>query len=100
MRYVIFQLPMSNKAKFRSYDEFKNELKIYDYVRVYVGTTSKLEYEDISSLLEDIYEQLNVNPPIDYFGHSLSMSDVIRIDDDYYYCDDIGWVKIAKENFV
>lgn len=99
MRYVVFQLPMSNKAKFRSYDEFKNELKIYDYVRVYVGEIYSINTE-ISEILEDIYTELNIKQPIDYFGHSLSVSDVIRLDDDYYYCDDFRWVKIPKEDFV
>lgn len=99
MEYIVFQLPMSNKAKFRSYDEYKNELKIYDYVRVYVGEVYS-NNKEISEILEDIFEELNINHPIDYFGHSLSVSDVVSIDDDFYYCDSWGWVKIAKENFI
>lgn len=54
--------------------------------------------------LEDVYEMFNLNHPEDYRGHSLSVSDIVRvtghqeIEDGYYFCDTFGWKKL-DENF-
>ena len=48
--------------------------------------------EDIR--LDDIYMMFNVSRPDDFTGHSLSVSDVVEYNGDFYYCDDIGWKKL------
>ena len=63
-----------------------------DYKMVY-------EYEEETdkntvSLLNDIYSKFNVRRPEDFHGHSLSVSDVIVINDtDKYYVDRFGFKK-------
>ena len=37
---------------------------------------------------------LNINHPINYKGHSLSVSDICEIDNKYYFCDSFGWKEI------
>ena len=44
--------------------------------------------------LDDVYEMFQDNRPSDFKGHSMSVSDVLRVGNDYYYCDDIGWKKL------
>lgn len=48
--------------------------------------------------LEAIYTRCNMNHPVGYAGHSLSMSDVVELYDDssseYYYCDRFGFQEI------
>ena len=49
--------------------------------------------------LEAIYTRCNVNHPLGYNGHSLSMSDVVELYDaqgsEYHYCDRFGFQKIS-----
>lgn len=47
--------------------------------------------------LEKIWEIFNINHPQNYHGHSLSISDIVKLDDKYYFCDSHGWVDIKKE---
>lgn len=50
--------------------------------------------------LDGIYEVFNINHPLDFKGHSLSVSDIVQIigsdvgSNGYWYCDMIGWEKI------
>ena len=46
-----------------------------------------------SEILEEIFTLLNVNHPEDYTGHSLSVSDIVVLNDKKYYCDSYGWVE-------
>lgn len=50
--------------------------------------------------LDEIYEEFNLNRPENFKGHSLSVSDVVQVNnepnigDGYYYCDSLGWKKL------
>ncbi len=54
--------------------------------------------------LEDVYEMFNLNHPEDFRGHSLSVSDIVKvtgyqdIEDGHYFCDTFGWKRL-DENF-
>lgn len=71
------------------------DFSIYDLV--YQGNTACRN-------LEDVFEVFNLHHPKDYRGHSLSVSDIVRvighkeIEDGYYFCDSFGWKKL-DENF-
>lgn len=58
-----------------------------------------VENSSTNALLESIYAKLNADYlPSNYFGHSLSVSDVIVLNHDgkreAYYCDKTGFVKV------
>lgn len=97
MTIRIFKLPMSCSYAFMNYNfavknAKNNKVTIYDYVNVY---TYDIEHsDDILSLLDEIFEKFNVNHPDDYYSSSLSVSDVVMVDDDAYYCDSFGWQKL------
>lgn len=52
--------------------------------------------ENVSSeeILDDLFFIFNQNHPKNYYGRSMSTSDVVVLDGIKYYCDSFGWVKI------
>ncbi len=80
--------------RFRSYDEIQNvygEPSIGNYEAVYDG---ELDTND----LEVIYSKFNMDHPVGFKGHSLSISDVVELYDDsgsaFHYVDRIGFKEI------
>lgn len=59
----------------------------------------KLIYEteypemDVYVLLHKIFEDFNLNHPKNFTGRSLSVSDILKINQDIYFCDSFGWKK-------
>lgn len=47
--------------------------------------------------LEEVYEMFNLEPHPLHRGHSLSMSDVVLTDTGAFYCDRVGFEKVAFE---
>ena len=101
MKYKVLQIPFPHndieEKIFHRYAyahlDWIDKVHLEYYKETYEGNleTSKT---DIIDILEELFCLLNVNHPEDYKGHSLSVSDMILIDDHYYYCDDYGWVEI------
>ena len=58
------------------------------YMCVFDGS---LDFSDI----EEVYALCNAEHPIGYYGHSLSVSDIVETDDGCYFCDSIGFKKLA-----
>ena len=96
-RYEIWQLDCKTNAEnirdllFRSYDDVRHdglEVSIENYKLVYIFETVKT-YD-----LDELYYIFNMQRPDDFTGHSLSMSDVVKTSDGYYYCDSFGWKKL------
>lgn len=54
--------------------------------------------------LEDVYQMFNLDHPADYRGRSLSVSDIVEIEDSdgaesgFYFCDSIGFQKVKFES--
>lgn len=66
-----------------------------DYKKVWEGKSDSND-EDFD-ILEDLFAELNMGmKPDGYSGHSLSVSDIVRINDKYYYCDNFGWKEITE----
>lgn len=73
---------------FEPYERVVNhfgKVDIKEYKCVYQGFINK------EMSLNDIYAMCNLDRPHGYHGHSLSVSDIVFMDDKYFYCDDIGW---------
>ncbi len=98
--YVIYQVTATNDFAFMRWSWCKgHNWSFGSYRSVWNGTE---EAKDDYDLLNYLFEMFNVNHPKGYRGHSMSVSDVIRIDDEnnntkYYYCDSFGWADITKE---
>jgi hypothetical protein len=98
--YQIYQLKKSNelrKFRFESYSQLKaqnREINFNNYNIIYKNSYSK----EID--LEELFSKFNSNIPNDFKGHSLSVSDVIAINDGSnikaYYCDNFGFKEIPE----
>lgn len=102
MKYRILQLDRShesvskNRKMFMSWDILTEDcggFDITDYKEVYTSelqtTLTKKE-----AILEEIFRKFNLNHPEDFQGHSLSVSDVVILDNEIYFCDSLGWKKV------
>lgn len=95
--YEIYQLECveENHGRiFASYDEvikYFGEVKRdgYRFVYGFEGFASGKE-----PTLDDIFYTFNVHRPDDFKGHSLSVSDVVKTPEGYFYCDSFGWKKL------
>ena len=90
----IYQLkPEASNLLFLSYDEVSkiDTITRNNYKCVYTYTLP----EGSGINLEDIYAKFNIDRPSDFRGHSLSMSDIIVVDEggdsSAYYCDRFGF---------
>ena len=103
MKYTILQLDTHNpdvvkgRKLFESWDMLNKTsgFNIHQYKKVYEG-----EVEDQGSALktlDHLFEKFNYQPPSDFYGHSLSVSDVVALDGVNYYCDIYTWVNIKED---
>jgi len=106
MKYTIYQIPFPNNKKeeeiyckyaFTSLDRLKKRgeyVHIENYKSVYSGDINTKNFTDIIEVLEEIFKIFNLNHPEDFHGHSLSVSDIVKIDNKYYFCDSFGWKEV------
>ena len=101
MKYEIYQLDYTKESVKNSHKMFEKwewlikydgGFNFQDYKKVYEGEE---EGEDNINILDKLFEKFNLAHPDDFRGHSLSVSDVIILDDKMYYCDSIGWKEIC-----
>ena len=76
-------------ARYLRSKNIKFDFSLYD--KVYT------DYIDDLTNLEDIFEKFNINRPDDFYGHSLSVSDVIVMNNKMFYVDDFGYVLVDGE---
>ena len=83
--------PYESLAKRGSKPDFAN------YDKVYEGNAADLS-GNLGEKLESLYEKFNLDRPEDFKGHSLSVSDVVVLEDKAYYVDDVGYKPL--EDFI
>ena len=104
MKYEIYQLDYNKESVKNSHKMFsrwewlikyEGGFNFQDYKKVYESEIKgHTEYVNNIQILEKIFEIFNINHPEDFHGHSLSVSDVIVLEDKMYYCDSLGWKEI------
>ena len=110
--FAIYQLKMDEDLHFHRFTGTslleKDNLEIQPkskYDLMYAGSMLELSkqenFKDLMDMLDYIFEVFNIDKPEDFKGHSLSVSDVIVLNDGVetkaFYVDDIGFIEI--ENF-
>lgn len=96
--YSIFMLKgeqASDHKLFMSYDwtMAHGGVNLSEYVAVYTGHIEP--EETVAETLETIYRIFNLDRPKDYTGRSMSVSDIIALEDTgTYFCDSIGFKKM------
>ena len=93
MKYEIYQIKDIENCEypFMSWRFAESRFNFNDYEKVYEG---EIECDDVYDTLEDLFTIFNIKRPQDFKGHSMSVSDVVKLGDDYYYVDGIGFKKI------
>ncbi len=101
--FKIYQLPSGEKyhgVRFESMDRLKADgvqLNKDDYELMYEGEVGEFRG---NATLEALFAQFNNDRPDDFFGHSLSVSDVIVISvdgkDTAYFCDSFGFAEMPE----
>ena len=101
MKYSIFQIKFPSnegeekiylKYAFNSLDRIDN-VDLNRYEKVYDGNLETTTDDDIE-ILEELFTMFNINHPEDFKGRSMSTSDIVLLNNQYYYCDSYGWKKI------
>ena len=106
--FRIYQLKRGEKTRelqFESYDRLKESRQVLNpdnYVKVYEAELTK------GLSLEDIYTRFNIDHPKDFYGHSLSVSDVVVLHKDgkdtAHYVDRLGYKEapefLKPENYL
>ena len=98
--FMIYQLKdggSTRNLRFESLDyikKFKQLPVIENYNLVYSAPMK------VDTTLESLYTEFNINRPVDFAGHSLSVSDIVVLSDKgkntAYYLDSVGWEQIDK----
>ena len=98
--YLIYQIkdPIKCDYAWMSWKIAKRDINLMDYDCVY---TDSIDGENPIAVLENLYEMFNINHPLDFNGHSLSVSDIVVLFDDngckWYYCDRFDWRDITAD---
>ena len=98
MKYTILQLDDHNPDVVKGRKLFipwrllnqHSKFDINQYKKVYEGEVQ--EEKNLLHTLESIFEKFNLHHPSDFYGHSLSVSDVVVLDGVSYYCDSYDWI--------
>jgi hypothetical protein len=100
MEYTIYQVKSgmdTRDFRYTGLDMMKRlnmEVDKENYDEVYTGST---EFEStVNVILEELFYTFNMDHPADYRGQSMSVSDVIKLDGDFYFCDSCGFKKILN----
>ncbi len=98
--FEIYQLKSSEELhyhRFTDYDTLHREghsVEAKNYEQVYRAELAG------GTTLEDIFSRFNIEHPVDFTGHSLSVSDIIVVHDKgeivAYYVDDIGFKRVPE----
>lgn len=101
MKFTIYQIketPECFMFAFRGWDRSSKSFNFDNYKEVWTDNLNNLVDEvssnDIDNI-EVIFNIFNVHHPKNYRGHSLSVSDIVKLDNKYYYCDSFGWKEIT-----
>lgn len=100
--YKIYQLknsPENHAIRFEGFsnaERYGEPAKPENYDLVYTGSLD--DFED-SNKLEAIYTKFNLDRPEDFTGHSLSVSDIIVMNNEAHYVDSYGFVD-ASDRFL
>lgn len=102
--YEIYQVDAKEKFAFRDWERikiFNLDWSFKPYKLMWAGFE---DTKDDYNLLERLFVKFNINHPNGFKGHSMSVSDIVKInhtvDEDeakYYFCDARGWKDITNE---
>ena len=103
MKFAIHQVRLEDDAERVAFMplSFVKMVHAYRYAKVYEGETNIAVETDDKVVLEGLFHRFNCDHPADYRARSLSVSDVVVLDDArIYFCDSVGWRLLNAETVV
>ena len=102
--YAILQLRRTDDTvmeRFESMSSLHRQGKEPEFDHYEVVYTALLPpYTDQNMMLEGLYEKFNIDHPSDFWGHSLSVSDIVALKTrgtvSYHFVDSIGFVELPN----
>lgn len=94
---INYDLQDAINKMFEDYEHVINKFGVIDLGDYNEVANGEIVSVNVDTALEELFTIFNVRRPKDFNGHSLSVSDIVKIDDIYYYCDSIGWKKLSSE---
>lgn len=70
------------------------QVDLDNYDLVYEGTHDS-EAQSLLGIQEELFRKFNLEHPEDFKGRSMSVSDILEIDGEHYFCDSFGWNKVT-----
>lgn len=102
MKFTIYQIKeiesIESKFSFRPWRIVSTIFSFDNYNKVYENDLNNWDVNETDDIimLDIIYSIFNERHPEDYNGHSISVSDIIEINNRFYFCDSFGWKDITK----
>lgn len=105
LSYTLYQMkhePELNEIRFAPFYELEEESLLFNihqgnYDLVWRGYIAGQDEMDIMDILENLFFQFNVSRPEGFTGHSMSVSDVIVLNDKPYYVDSFGFRELDAD---
>lgn len=104
MKFTIYQIKeienINSKFLFKPWRIVNRIFSFDNYNNIYENDLNNwdvAETDDIN-MLEIIYSIFNGRHPEDYTGRSISVSDIVELNNKFYFCDSFGWKDIT--NFI
>lgn len=97
INYKVLMLPQGHDNRFVGFDLLSDlglKFDLTAYNRQYEGTIEG-NGENIYQILEAIFIILNIDHPNDYKLPSLSVGDIVVIDNRHYFCDSVGFKEVV-----
>lgn len=99
----IYQIDLEKKKEAKitdvlAYNLIEN-IRRNNYKKVYETKVSSQIKNVLTTeeILEGLFALFNTDKPSNYEGHSMSVSDIIKLDNKAYYVDTTGFVDITEE---
>ena len=95
INYSVLQLRHPTMYMFMSYDYAKeHNFSLDDYKEVYSNSIDS-HNDPLEETLEGIFVLFNIDRPQDFKGHSMSVSDIIKLEDGrLFYVNSVGFEEI------
>jgi len=90
-KVVLYQLNFGDPNIYRGSYLMKFPFDRSAYNKVY-----EYERDDNYCTAENAFYEFNTDLPKDFTGRSMSVSDIVAIDGNEYFCDSVGWKKVIN----
>jgi hypothetical protein len=103
LQIKVYQMKSGTKYRDLQFKELRDGIdtvNLDDYTLAWEAYRATKGTED-SVILEDLFNELNIGvKPSGYFGHSLSVSDLVQLGAKLYCCQGCGWKKVTASNHI